>query len=569
MQIAEFRHNLEAQIREGKLPEALQAFLAALPDNSETYRIVSALVARLNAANKERFRNTISFEEYQRKVDQVSADCFDLLAGLREEDFAPPAPADKTSGAKTGSVLYRVPGVMQILKPTRCVVRVAVDEDVILDNILLDEHVEVKSRVEISDVMSAELLDPEGGAFQISALNARTQLIRETGYTEWNFQVTPLREGEHQLLVKVSIMEVVPGFQEPIPREVTLMENVTILAEVSEQQQTEAINEGFKPSGQTFGLNGSFNGPGAVAEGAKSIESQAIPEEAPPAPAPAVMPSPAAPVATKGGSNRSLGALALFLGFLVLVPAATWAIAPDIPAWVNAHYIQDTPEAYAAFIEKHPQSSFAEQAYYLRAERSENLADLRAYQDRFKDRGVYRTQVSRKIANLETRSIENIRENPDQAKIRQFVANFPESERLSELKAAAESRTDKRNELQDALEEAYVSSVRKQPTESKIDAYLRDFPDTKRLDEVETAARTSPEIFSKVQPRLEEAYLKKMEENPTQIQSEQFIQKFPEPTKRDKLEQILSKKPALKKETLHKLESIQIQRKAARDTTRQ
>ncbi|HLP96581.1 MAG TPA: hypothetical protein VK168_21210 [Saprospiraceae bacterium] len=561
MQIAELRHNLEAQIREGKLPEALQAFLAALPDNSETYRIVSALVARLNAANKERFRNTISFEEYQRKVDQVSADCFDLLAGLQEEDFAPPAPASKTASAKTGSVLYRVPGVMQIQKPTRCVVRVAVDEDAILDNILLDEHVEVKSRVEISDVMSAELLDPEGGAFQISALNARTQLIKETGYTEWNFQVTPLREGVHQLLVKVSIMEIVPGFQEPIPREVTLMENVTILAEVAERQLTEASDGNFKPSGQTFGLNGYADGPGALFESAKSMP--------PPAPSPAVMPSPAAPVSAQRG-NRSLRALALFLGFLVLVPAATWAFAPDIPAWVNAHYIQDTPEAYAAFIEKHPQSSFAEQAYYLRAERSENLADLRAYQERYKERGVYRAQVSRKIASLETRSIENIRENPDQTKIRQFVDNFPESERLSELKAAAESRTDKRQELQEALEEAYVSSVRKQPTESKIDAYLRDFPDTRRLDEVETAARTRPEVFSKVQPKLEEAYLKKMEENPTQIQSEQFIQKFPEPTKRDKLEQILSKKPSLKRETLHKLESMQSQRKAAaRDTTKQ
>ncbi|MBL7808002.1 MAG: hypothetical protein JNN28_09320 [Saprospiraceae bacterium] len=565
MQIAELRRNLEAQIREGKLPEALQAFLASLPEGSETYRIVSALIARLNAANKERFRNTISFEEYQRKVDQVSADCFDLLAGLRELDFQTPAPANSGSAARTGSVLYRVPGVMQVRQATRCVIRVAVNEDAILENILLDEHVEVKSRVEISDVMSAELLDPEGGSFQISALNARTQLIRETGYTEWNFQVTPLREGEHQLLVKVSIMEIVPGFQEPIPREVTLMENVTILADMPEGKQADDQRGEFKPTGQTFGFQDDQVHE-SVAEYPKSIEPQTAPSETPP-PMPAVSPAPASS-APRESSNRSLRALAMLLAFLVLVPAATWAFAPDLPAWVSAHYIQDTPEAYAAFIEKHPQSGFVEQAYFLRAERTENLADLRAYQERFKDRGVYRTQVSRKIASLETKSIEHIRENPDQTKIQQFVTNFPESERLSELKAAAESRSDKRMELQDALEEAYVSSVRKQPTESKIDAYLRDFPDSKRLDEVEIAARTRPEVFNKVQPKLEEAYLKKMEENPTQIQSEQFIQKFPEPTKRDKLEQILNKKPALKRETMHKLESIQTQRKATvRDST--
>ncbi|MDO8971482.1 MAG: hypothetical protein Q7U74_12385, partial [Saprospiraceae bacterium] len=99
MNLAELRRNLEAQIREGQLPEALQALLIQLPEGGEYYRIVSALIARLNAANKERFRNTISVEEYQRRVDQVSADFFDLLAGLKEADFSTPAAAPKEGKA--------------------------------------------------------------------------------------------------------------------------------------------------------------------------------------------------------------------------------------------------------------------------------------------------------------------------------------------------------------------------------------------------------------------------------------------------------------------------------------
>ncbi len=190
--LAELRRNLEAQIRDSQLPEALNALLAQLPEGSETNRIVSALIARLNAANKERYRNTISTEEYQRRVDQVSADFFDLLAGLTDESFevepsSVPASAKATAG-KQGSVLYRVPNVMPLQKPTRCTIRVAVDEDAILENIVLDEHVEMKSRVEISDVMRAELVDPDGGVFQISPLNAPNQLVRDTGYTEWNFR---------------------------------------------------------------------------------------------------------------------------------------------------------------------------------------------------------------------------------------------------------------------------------------------------------------------------------------------------------------------------------------------
>lgn len=564
MQIAELRSNLEAQLREGNLPEALQAFLAAMPEGSETYRIVSALIARLNAANKERFRNTISFEEYQRRVDQITADCFDLLAGLKEEDFQLPEPSNQTEAARTGTVLYRVPNIMQIQKAVRCVVRVAVNEEAILENILLDEHVELKSRVEISDVMSAELLDPEGSAFQITALNARTQLIRPTGYTEWNFQVTPVREGVHQLLVKVSIMEIVPGFQEPVPREVTLMETVTILTELPQRQNADDPTGGFKPAGHTFGIGQASGGMPAM----EVSESKSAPPPAPSAPAPSAPPPPTQVAPQSSAPRRNLRAIAYVLALLVLVPVATWAFAPDLPAWVNAHYLQGTPEAYAQFIENHPASPRLEKAYYLRADKSGRLADLRAYQQRFQDKGVYRTQVTRQIAALETRALDNIREHPDKALIQQFAVNFPETERLGELKKAAEIRGENRQELQAILEEAYVVSVRQQPTESKIDAYLRDFPEGSRLEEVEAAARTRPEVFSKMQPKLEEAYLKKMEENPTRVQSEQFIRKFPEPSKREKLEQILDKKPALKRETIQKLEQIKADRRVIlRDST--
>jgi hypothetical protein len=141
------------------------------------------------------------------------------------------------------------------------------------------------------------------------------------------------------------------------------------------------------------------------------------------------------------------------------------------------------------------------------------------------------------------------------------VEDFPETERLSELKSAVESRSDKRTELQAALEDAYVGSVRKQPTATKIETYLKDFPANNRLDDVDAAARTRPEVFSKVQPKLEEAYLRKMEESPTKVQSDQFIEKFPEPAKRERLEQILDKNPALKQETMNKLEQIKARRR--------
>ena len=549
MHLTELRQNLEAQIREGQLPEALQALLAQLPDGSETYRIVSALIARLNAANKERYRNTLSFEDYQRRVDQVSADFFDLLAGLKAEDFEP-ASAKATAGkaGKTGSVLYQIPQQMQLQIPTKCTIRVALSEEEILDNLVLDKFLKVRSGVEISDVMSAELVDPEGGIFKISSLNARTQLVRDSGYTEWNFNVTPLMEGTHQLLVKVSIMEIVPGFAEPIPREVSMMETVTIVTTPSPagtSTQEEVSVAPFKPSGQTFAFQSTPTTPGNF----EIQYSKAI--EAPSAPSPASAPAPVS------SGNRSFRALALFLAFLVLVPAATWAFAPEIPAWVNAHYIQGTPEAYTAFIQTYPNSTRLEKAYFLKAETSGRLADLRAYQEKYQQTGKYQAKVQGRIAALESRSLENLRARPESSNIRQFVVDFPESERLTEVKQAVEARTEHRQELLQEVENAYISSVKAKPSEQKVATYLRDFPKQERLNEVEAAVRAKPEVFQKVQPMLEDAYLKKMEANPTELQSDQFIQKFPEPIQREKFEQILEKKPALRKAAKEKMRRLE------------
>ena len=563
--LAEFRQNLEAQIRDNQLPEALNTLLTQLPDGSETYRIVSALIARFNAANKERFRNTITFDEYQRRVDQVSADFFDLLDGLTEinfEDVPASAPArqglaggkattgeageaDIRKATKKGSVLYRVPNLMRLQKPSRCTIRVAVDEEAILENIVLDEHVEIKSRIEISDVMSAELLDPVGGTFQISALNSRTQLVRETGYTEWNFNVTPLIEGVHQLLVKVSIMEVVPGFSEPIPREVSVIEMVTIETE-SASSDDDPLE--FKPSGQTFSFNTT-----STAQGDYEINYS---KSAAPAP----------PVANRRSSSPGNGIrmMVLFLGILVIAPAVTWAVVPDptLDWWVTS--MKDSPEAYAAYIEEYHNtgSPHLEKAFFYKAEATNNLADLRAYQERFWQSGKFESKVISKIAVHENKSLENIRARPDSLKIRKFVSDFPESERLSEVKQAVEARPDKRPELMPVVENAYVTSVKAKPTETKVVAYLNDFPKRERLNEVDSAARAEPKVFQKVQPVLEDAYLKKMEQNPTEAQSKQFLEKFPEPIRKERFEKILEKKPGLKREAVIKMRRIEAARKA-------
>ena len=139
-----------------------------------------------------------------------------------------------------GNVLYRVPHSMALGKASICTIRVAIDEDTILEDIIIDKDTRLKERIEVSERMRAELVDTENQAFNILSLNAKDQLVQPTGYTQWLFRVTPLLEGEHQLLVKVSILEFDPNTKEYVPRDVSVLETVMVTSVSQFNEEEEA-----------------------------------------------------------------------------------------------------------------------------------------------------------------------------------------------------------------------------------------------------------------------------------------------------------------------------------------
>lgn len=84
--LPDLRRHLQEILSED-LVSALNALKELLPEGSAKHNIVFVLRARLNNTNKERFRNTLSSEEYLRHVNTIIAECFDLLSDLEEEDF--------------------------------------------------------------------------------------------------------------------------------------------------------------------------------------------------------------------------------------------------------------------------------------------------------------------------------------------------------------------------------------------------------------------------------------------------------------------------------------------------
>lgn len=240
--IAALRQELNKLLADDDLPAGLKMCKELLPETGEKFKLILAMQAQLQQLNKDNIKGKITQEEYARRL-AIIVDAFITFASeLETVDFDPPAvdpDAETQNGAQTGQVLYHVPHSMALRKASMCTIRVAIDEDAILEDIIIDKDTHLKEKIEVSERMSAEILGTESQIFDILSLNSKDQRVHPTGYTQWLFRVIPLLEGEHQLLVKVSLLEFDPNTKEYVPRDVSVLETVMVVSATQRSDEEE------------------------------------------------------------------------------------------------------------------------------------------------------------------------------------------------------------------------------------------------------------------------------------------------------------------------------------------
>ncbi|MBK8555928.1 MAG: hypothetical protein IPL65_09235 [Lewinellaceae bacterium] len=426
--------------------DALKSMLELLPKGSEKADSASTLLGEINDTNKQRLRGTLSNEELQRAYNRIRAAVFDLIDGLVESDFDPTASDPKTAKAKQGEILYRIPDTMPLQQETRCLVRIALDQDAIVEDIMLDEHVTLKPLHRISDLMQVELIDPSSdGVFKLRSINSPEQLVEDEGYTEWLFYVTPLREGTYPLLIKVAVIELLHGQERK--KEIVLEEEVRILSKApAATAEVPLKTVGEKLLFQTPDPNITYAKPPEMPEWGTIPEKESaapfpaseiyIPAAAPPAPQPAAR--------TNGSPWKRLAAV--FAGILLLGTTATWAIAPQEVAWVWTRYVQDSPSALASYAVEFPESRHREVAVYRRATLLKTVDAYRDYTAAFPT-GRFRTNATQALEIIELSDFERLKTRPTTTNVSEFVEKFPESHRLNNVKNIVEQSQNLRPEL--------------------------------------------------------------------------------------------------------------------------
>ncbi|MCB9298151.1 MAG: hypothetical protein H6559_34270 [Lewinellaceae bacterium] len=127
----------------------------------------------------------------------------DLYPGLHRKKEG----RQKGRKSKTGSVLYAIPHKMEIEEEQKCTVRLAFDESYLADEMFPGTDVSIRALRRIGSRMEVEVVDPGAEpVFSVRTISSPVQIVEEDDFTEWIYFVKPLKEGVHELWLKVIII---------------------------------------------------------------------------------------------------------------------------------------------------------------------------------------------------------------------------------------------------------------------------------------------------------------------------------------------------------------------------
>jgi Caspase domain len=149
--------------------------------------------------------------------------------------IAPVAPKKHTE-TSVGNIGYDIPDKMEVNIEIECLVRVAFDKLMLMENLDKNKVLDIVER-RISNQMGVELIDAsDEHPFVIKTYNTAEQLVAPDTYTEWIFYITPTKAGKYPLILKVYIVELVND--EKLRRELVFRELVEVVTAQITQKPT-------------------------------------------------------------------------------------------------------------------------------------------------------------------------------------------------------------------------------------------------------------------------------------------------------------------------------------------
>lgn len=162
-----------------------------------------------------------------------------VARGLKSEkrNETPQKPKTKY---KQGKVLYLIPENMELLKRHACYIRIS-PEEISLEELkkgLKNINDAVIEDIRIDSIMKAEIIDDTNGEFfDIDQIGELEQPIEDDSYTEWRYNITPLKEGVHSLVLKISVMVRIAELDKLVYKDVVVLDRAIKVSTFAVEQQ--------------------------------------------------------------------------------------------------------------------------------------------------------------------------------------------------------------------------------------------------------------------------------------------------------------------------------------------
>ncbi|GAB5552365.1 MAG: hypothetical protein Sapg2KO_19560 [Saprospiraceae bacterium] len=417
--LSEDKKKLKKTLGEKGITHVLKYLKEILPSDVPKYDVLVQIEGEYRDVKMKMLEGLLNQKDIGQANALIRRRLLDFINSLKTEDFLQGAKGtnfDKNSSIKRGHVLYQVPNRMQLLEEVRCLVRIAFDKAMLIEDIDIDENTQFRSDVRISDYMKVEVIDPAATpVFEIRSTSEPIQFIDQDDFTEWRFYVKPLQAGKHILELKVNIIILIN--EKEVIREKTLEESVVIVAE-----EVPELATGFKQLGESF-----------VSESGLVDDISKIPSQD--------SSGLRLPKNVRMLALLLIGSFGIGTASYAFVPSFAqeidWTVAntiqqneksyerfikkyeqklPQSPRLETAYYkkavVQDTPEALREYIKEHPKSAYQEDASWELAERTQNPIDYLDYANQFEN--TARTKVAReKVIANEAIILETVTEKQD------------------------------------------------------------------------------------------------------------------------------------------------------------
>lgn len=243
-----FKNQIKNTLVEAGLNDSIQLLKEALSKEAEKYDDLLSLEKRYKDLQKDNLHGILTKEESLLIRNKITKELFGFIKELEASDFK--NQKDKTTikkkkSAKKGKILHNIPPIMQCYQKSDCVIRIAMDEEILLEDIQQTENTKIQA-IRIADIMKVELQNlSEQEAFRITPFNNPTQYILEDDYTQWEFSVEPTQAGQHYLMLRVSTITIINGNE--YLRDVVLKQVVEVIT-----PEEEAIASPSKAAFQTL-----------------------------------------------------------------------------------------------------------------------------------------------------------------------------------------------------------------------------------------------------------------------------------------------------------------------------